>query len=95
MDDELTVYGTQGTLRIWAWRGWRFESSGGKFEEYASYAPDQDLYARVRVGMGAALSEFANAITEGRKAGPEPREILATHELLERFYAQVRGGGVV
>ena len=86
------MYGTQGTLRIWAWRGWRFESSGGKFEEYASYAPDQDLYARIRVGMGAALSEFANAITEGRKPVRNLGKSWPTHELLERFYAQVREG---
>src|SRR5262249_24441817 len=40
LDDELTVYGTKGTLRIWAWRGWRFDSVAGKSEEYRSYRPD-------------------------------------------------------
>ena len=46
MDDELTVYGTEGTLRIWAWRGWRFEPVQGAPEEYSCYPPDADPFTK-------------------------------------------------
>ena len=92
LDDELTVYGTNGTLRIWTFRGWRFESQDSKAEEYESYPPDLDLYARIRVGMSGALTEFTRAIAEGRKASPDPGDILPAQEIVARFYAQVRAG---
>ena len=92
VDDELTVYGTEGTLRIWAWRGWRFEPMLGAPEEESSYPSDADPPARVRVGMTGALREFASAVVEGRPARPSAGEILEIQAIVDRFYRQVGTG---
>jgi len=94
LDDELAIYGTDGTLRIHAWNGWRFESKDGSAEDHRSYRLDQDLYARIRIGMAGALSEFARATKEERKASPSPGELMPSQEILELYYAQIRGKGV-
>lgn len=86
IDDELTVYGTQGTLRVWAWRGWRFEPAGSVPEDHESYPADLDLLARVRVGMKAALTEFGTAILDGRPPEPSAAPIIAAQEILDQFY---------
>ena len=86
VDDELTVYGTEGTLRVWAWRGWCFEPSSGDAEDHACYSEDTDHFDRVRVGMAGALTEFAAAIREGRAASPSPAEVLKSQEIVEAFY---------
>ena len=73
VDDELTIYGTHGTLRVWAWRGWRFEPSDGSApEQQECYAAKDDAAARVRVGVTAAQEEFASAIIQNRAPDPAP-----------------------
>jgi len=86
LDDELTIYGTRGTLRIWAWRGWRFEPHDGAAEEHSGYEPEDSSLARAYIGMGGALREFAAAIEEKRVPNPAPEQILAAQELVEQFY---------
>lgn len=89
LDDELTIYGAQGTLRIWAWRGWRFEPEDGEAQEYSCYQPEDDHFAKARLGMAGALSEFAAAILEGRLADPSPQDALDAQGIIEAFYNQV------
>lgn len=90
LDDELTVYGTKGTLRIWAWRGWRFEPGEGAPEEHPSYPADTEFYVRVRTGMTGALAEFASAIAEGRAPSPSADELLPSQEVIDQFYRQTK-----
>jgi phthalate 4,5-cis-dihydrodiol dehydrogenase len=87
-DDELTVYGTGGTLRVWAWRGWAFEPAGGAREEHACYPDAADHAARARIGMAGALAEFAAAIAARRPASPGFGEILQVQRLIDRFYTE-------
>jgi predicted dehydrogenase len=92
LDDELTIYGSEGTLRIWAWRGWRFEPiqpNAGEAEEHTGYRPDDDRAARARIGMSGALAEFAGAIAEGRTPDPAPEQVLAAQAIVEEFYRHV------
>ena len=89
LDDELTVYGAAGTLRVWSWRGWAFEPVDGEREEHEGYPVDMDRLGRVRVGMTAALAEFAAAIREDRPASPGADDILAIQRLLHEFYTHV------
>jgi predicted dehydrogenase len=86
LDDELTVYGARGTVRVWAWRGWRFESIKGVTREVSCHAGAADPGTRSRLGMGAALREFASAILERREPNPTAREVLAAQEIIEQFY---------
>lgn len=85
-DDELTLYGSAGTLRVWSWRGLRFEPLGGEPESWEGYPADMDAAARVRVGMRGALDEFAAAIATGRAAAPDAGELLDIQRLLDEFY---------
>jgi predicted dehydrogenase len=88
-DDELTLYGSCATLRVWAWRGWRLDFLDGKTppREKMCYASDDDTYARVRIGVRGALEEFARAIREGRAPRPGAVESLIAQRLVEEFYA--------
>jgi len=88
LDDELTIYGTEGTLRIWAWRGWRLETPDGKIEEHPGYPFGMELYGRVRLGMSGALAEFVAAIEEKRRPSPSPEEILPWQEVLDEYYSR-------
>ncbi len=92
IDDELTVYGTNGTVRVWSWRGWAFEPAAGGRQEHAGYPADMDWLARVRVGMAAALREFCAAIAARRPASPGVAAIVAAQELLDQFYRMVDAG---
>jgi predicted dehydrogenase len=89
-DDELTVYGTKGTLRVWAWRGWRFEPTNGEApQEHFVYSEEDDLDARVLSGVTAALQEFAFAMTENREPNPPATAALKAQMLIEEFYDYV------
>lgn len=86
-DDELTVYGMKGTLRVWAWRGWRFEPINGEAaQEHFVYSQEDDLDARVLSGVANALEEFALAITENREPNPPATAALKAQMLIEEFY---------
>jgi predicted dehydrogenase len=87
-DNELTLYGSAATLRVWAWRGWRLEPINGKTpaREELCYAPHDDLSARVRLGVCGALEEFATAIREQRAPRPNAAQSLAAQRLVEEFY---------
>lgn len=89
MDDELTLYGTGGTLRVWSWDGWAFEPSDGPPEEHVGFPAEMERSARVRLAMTAALEEFSTAIHCGRPASPGADEILQVHRLLDQFYRAV------
>jgi predicted dehydrogenase len=88
-DDELTLYGSAATLRVWAWRGWRLEPLNGKTpaQEKFCYSPQDDISARVRIGVRAALEEFAAAIQENRAPRPCAAASVQAQRLVEEFYA--------
>ncbi|MDP6776630.1 MAG: Gfo/Idh/MocA family oxidoreductase, partial [Candidatus Latescibacteria bacterium] len=86
VDHELTIYGTTGTLRVWAWQGWRFEPGEGDAENHVCYPEEADHYAKVRIGMVGVLREFSAAIREGRTASPSPAEVLKAQAIVEAFY---------
>ena len=85
-DDELTIYGTGGTLRVWAWRGWRFEPIDGCAEERACYDPKDNTFVRGRIGMAGAIREFVSAVTDERDTDPLPEEALAAQAIIDEFY---------
>lgn len=86
-DDELTVYGINGTLRVWAWCGWRFEPINGESpQEHFVYSAEDDLDARILSGVANALQEFALAMTENREPNSPARAALKAQMLIEEFY---------
>ncbi|MCC6240951.1 MAG: Gfo/Idh/MocA family oxidoreductase [Phycisphaerales bacterium] len=96
VDDELTLYGTKGTLRLWAWRGWRFEpvaGDQGPFEQN-SYPSEAGSESIVRLGLRGALKEFGAAIMEHRQPNPSAGDAIVAQELIESFYRHVGGSEV-
>jgi predicted dehydrogenase len=95
-DDELTIYGTKGTLRVWAWRGWRFEPINGEAaQEHFIYSDKDNLDARVQSGVANALQEFAAALAEKRDPNPPATAALKAQMLIEEFYdyeVRISGG---
>ena len=89
VDHELTIYGTTGTLRVWAWQGWRFEPGEGDAEDHVCFSEDVDHFAKVRIGMAGVLREFSTAIREGRTASPSPAEVLKSQAIVEAFYEDI------
>lgn len=92
LDDELTLFGDRGTLRVWAWRGWRFEpmSPDEQVYEQASYTPEQDQETRTRVAIQNALAEFVAAIVEEREPCPSAQAAVDAQLLVEQFYNHCR-----
>jgi len=88
-DDELTVYGTGGTLRVWSWRGWRFEPAGMPAEPHENYKASDDLHDRIRIGMEGQMDLFASAIRGETTDYPTPEQILASQEIVHRFYQSI------
>ena len=87
-DDELTLYGTKGTLRVWAWRGWRFEPSDSKqkvVEEFY-YSPATPVSMRVQDGISAALAEFYALIQQNNRCAEYALAALESQILIEKFY---------
>jgi UDP-N-acetylglucosamine 3-dehydrogenase len=90
VDDELSIYGTLGTLRMWAWRGWRFEPlTGEPAREHICHPDDEPMTDRIQSGVAAALEEFVAAVSEGREPVPSAADALAAQELIEQFYRYV------
>lgn len=91
LDDELTIYGTQGTLRVWAWHGWKFEPSQSSkpVQGRLCYTPDEPMPSRVQRGVRAALQEFGESIRAGRAPYPPAQAALEAQKLVEALYEYV------
>ena len=90
LDDELTIYATGGTLRVWAWHGWRFEPRDGAHEEYETYPATDSLDDRVAVGMRAALAAFADAIVTEAESPVPVEDALSAQRLIHQLYQASR-----
>lgn len=89
VDDELTLYGSGGTLRIRSWQGWRFDSHDSPGTWHQPYPADSNFQDRVRIAMSLAIEEFAAAVAEQRVPQPDPEDVLLAQELVEEFYRHV------
>jgi predicted dehydrogenase len=86
MDDELTVYGSKGTLRVWSWRGLRLEPFDEEPEQVDGYPEEMEPAARVREGMRGAMSQFADTVEGRQPPTAGVAELLDVHRLLDAFY---------
>jgi predicted dehydrogenase len=85
-DDELTIYASKGTLRVWAWRGWRFEPHEASALEEECYPRDYPQIERAAVGIRAALAAFGDAIGSNASSPVPAAEVLRGQELIQQFY---------
>ena len=90
IDEEMTIYATNATLRVKAWNNLQVEWSTGEVKQSANYSENLDHLAKVRVGIVSALREFVAAIKENRPAKPGPRDLLPTQVLIDQFYIKTK-----
>ena len=81
----LCCHGSQGTLHVNCWDGWRLEI-GGEPQRGLCFAEKASIAERALVGMTSALKEFVAAIRERRRPVPSPEESLVSQRLIEQAY---------
>lgn len=86
MDDELTIYGTRGTIRVYAWRGWKFEPVEGVTEEHVCYPEEWSTAGAALSAMTAAMREFTAAVNGRAGVHPLAEAALASQALIHTFY---------
>jgi len=86
VDDELTIYGSKGTLRVWSWRGLRLELFGEEPKQIDGYPEDMEPAAKVREGMRGAMSRFADTIEGRHPPTATVAQLLEIHRILDAFY---------
>ncbi len=86
--DGLTLFGTQGVMRVHAWSHIEWETYGGPTQREEGYTVPQA--ERPAVGLRAALEEFIAAIHEGRSPEAEGASVLNSQEMVEAFYQHTR-----
>jgi predicted dehydrogenase len=90
IDDELTIYGSRATLRVWAWRGWRLEPHDAPVLEEQWYPDHYSQSERAAVGIRGALAAFGDAVLANAPSPVPACEVLRAHELVQEYYDFVR-----
>jgi predicted dehydrogenase len=85
LEGSLCCHGTQGTLQIDCWGGWKIETGNG-CEQRSCFDEGTSIAERALVGMTSALKEFVAAIQESRRPDPSPDESLVSQRLIEQAY---------
>jgi len=85
-DDGLTLFGTEGVMKVGAWSHVEWGPYGQPSQQSVEFAPDMPPVERVRVGHRASISEFVDALRENRKPEADAKSVLNAQEIVERFY---------
>jgi phthalate 4,5-cis-dihydrodiol dehydrogenase len=85
LEGSLCCHGTQGTLHVDCWGGWKIETDNG-CQQRSCFDEGTSIAERALVGMTSALKEFVAAIRERRCPNPSPDESLVSQRLIEQAY---------
>ena len=85
LEGELCCHGSEGTLHVNCWDGWRLET-GSESQRELCFDEQKSISERALVGMTSALKEFVAAIRERRRPDPLPEESLVSQRLIEQAY---------
>ena len=85
LEGSLCFHGTQGTLQVDCWGGWKIETGNG-CEQLSCFDDGTSIAERALVGMTSALKEFVAAIRESRPPNPSPDESLVSQRIIEQAY---------
>jgi predicted dehydrogenase len=85
LEGNLCCHGTQGTLQVDCWGGWKVETGNG-CQQRSCFDEGSSIAERALVGMTSALKEFVAAIREGRCPNPLADESLVSQRLIEQAY---------
>ena len=85
LEGSLYCHGTQGTLQVNCWGGWKIETGNG-CQQRSCFDEATSIAERALVGMTSALKEFVAAIRENRSPNPSADESLVSQRLIEQAY---------
>lgn len=85
LEGSLCCHGTQGTLQVDCWGGWKLETGNG-CQQRSCFDEGTSIAERALVGMTSALKEFVAAIRESRGPNPSPDESLVSQRIIEQAY---------
>jgi predicted dehydrogenase len=90
LEGGLSCHGTQGTLHVDCWGGWRLET-GNECQQRSCFDEGTSVAERALVGMTSALREFVAAIRADRHPDPAPEESLVSQRLVEQACRLAKG----
>jgi len=85
--DNLTVYGTKGTLIIHAWSHLEWTPHGEPTQRIESYDSGLSSADRAAIGHRAAMEEFVSSIRENRSPECDGSSVLNVQEIVHNFYS--------
>jgi predicted dehydrogenase len=85
LEGSLCCHGTQGTLQVDCWGGWKIDTSSG-CQQRSCFDDGTSIAERALVGMTSALKEFVAAIRESRRPNPSADESLVSQRIIEHAY---------
>lgn len=81
---RLTVIGTEGMIVVDTWKGWRVHSS--RRNEVHDIYLDESHQHKVLVGLEGEITEFFEAIEQGRAPSPPASESVRALAVVMAFY---------
>ena len=85
LQGSLCCHGTQETLQVDCWGGWKIETGSG-CQQRSCFDEGTSIAERALVGMTSALKEFLAAIRETRCPNPSADESLVSQRIIEQAY---------
>jgi len=84
--DNLTIFGTKGSLSIHAWSHVDWTPHGQPVQRIEGYLPNVLLADRAAIGHRAALQEFLTSIRENRQPEAAGAAVLDAQQIVQQFY---------
>jgi len=85
LEGSLCCHGTQGTLQVDCWGGWKIETGNG-CQQRSCFDDGTSIAERALVGITSAIKEFVAAIRESRRPNPSADESLVSQRIIEQAY---------
>lgn len=85
---DLELTGTRGSIVVHTWQGYETRNAKG-VTQYPIYTTESHQ-EKVLVGLRGEISEFCDAVREGREPWPSVRETTRAIQVVESFYEAAR-----
>lgn len=91
--DQLTIFGTKGSLSVHAWDDLEFTPYGQPTQHFSGYDASIPQNKRAAVGHKLALEEFLTAVREGRSPEAEANTVMNAQKVVQDFYDKLSQDG--
>lgn len=89
-EDGLTIFGTEGVMRVQAWSHTEYQRYGDpQIYRYEGYEMGMSQAAKSALGHRQSIQEFVSSITEKRVPESSGAAVINAQEVVEHFYRYV------